>query len=192
MAPPIGTVYDKDRTGNAKIKSRELDRITILSNSAGANLEFGEEIRFEVANEGTRVYFAHKWSRYQGDSTTPEVTPNTQPALEDQIEMVLLDEVTGHVLIVGNGHVPGRLQHPPTGPICGSRYTLTSCVELNVDGAHHLASSLGISAHKILEGKYPGTEVDCALSYVWQDSSHPDRQSVEQAITDLRRCYFNL
>lgn len=98
------------------------------------------------------------------------------------IDLVLADEQTGDVLIVGRFKNPQFIAHCAYGEIFSRRYVLTSKAEFVYAGNESIVESLGIAPERVFAGAYPGKIRKSALQFPYAVPEHPDREIVERAI----------
>lgn len=96
--------------------------------------------------------------------------------------MVLLDEGTGDILVVGTWERSPSFPHFNEGYICDRSYALTSRKRIQAHTIDGLAEVLGVGPDAFISGRYLSDCSPSALRMVRAAPTHPDRVTIEKII----------
>ena len=150
MTPYNGRIYGTDRLGNYKVRSPQFEKTVILTGSKDQPLKVGDVVQFDNTTAGEYVFFSKNYSLIKPTAS------EEKSDLEITIDMVLLDEQTGDILVVGTWTNPHFVPYEYHGDICGKNYVLTDKKVMKVNDVESLAKRLGISPDIIYSDRYPG------------------------------------
>ncbi|MFH1211634.1 MAG: hypothetical protein V1659_01765 [Candidatus Woesearchaeota archaeon] len=195
---PTGIIYGKDTRGNFKVSCPGLRRDVILSYSNNdPDLRMGVEVSCVISSSGDYVFFAKDYettgrvvteccnTRGKNENKAfppaparPKRIPKEVPTV---VELVLRDEYTRDVLVIGSWAKPPISFYDDKGDICGRQYVLGGRV-IRLQTEEALLALLGIGEERMVGGVYPGENCTSILQLALADSSNPDKTQLEKLI----------